>query len=299
MDYLLMDTNIYVSFYLNRDKDSVPKFADELRELIDKRRLRLVILDPIYFEFPRAVQKQIDSNTQVLNEFKRALKNLKNSMGPPINNDIKKIVGAVNSITKKLPNISEQDSRAWFETWRRRAISVPLSDQLVINVMRRLILRHPPFDSAYNAYTDGAIMEVALKPTQYISGFKPGDTIWLVSKDNHLVADDRQTRNDFVNIVSKSGFILRMDKNPAVVIKELGARITDEDAAQYEKQTAIATSTMQDLATALAILGIEASKAINKLLETTSPLERFLTKVALGIPITEDPKSETASTKDE
>lgn len=243
MDYLILDTNIFISLCLRRTESVTAPCYESIKKLLENNEIKLVVPDIVRREFQINITVQFENTKKYLKEVLNRLDlvllpfDISNSSHPwkEIDNEKKLIANNLKGILDKLKgfNINDHAKPIWDIMNHRNSEIVHITDNLVIKTYRRILERKAPAHENKNE-ADCLIIESAIDFFEQIE--RPGNRYFISfnTEDFSEPNSKEQLHPDLAPIFEK----LKIHYSPYLtkVLKEkFGQKIDDEDIEFEDK----------------------------------------------------------------
>ena len=145
MDYLVLDTNIYINLYLKRADSVTAPCLTSLSELLKTNQIKIVLPDIIKIEFLRNIEPEFETSQKflksVINQIDKIV--LPHDISGKLRQETTRNLREILSKFKNI-NIHEQIRPILYIMEHKNTVSVPTTDALILKAFRRVVEKQAP-----------------------------------------------------------------------------------------------------------------------------------------------------------
>ena len=182
MNYLVLDTNIYINLYLRRAETVTAPCLDGLSKLLETDQIKIVLPEIIKIEFKRIIEPTFKKSQEFLKEVKNNIDKiiLPHDIPDKLRQETKNNLMEILSKFKDI-NIQEQIKPILDIMKHKNTVLVEITDDLILKAYRRVLEKKAPAHNRNKkSEADCLIVESMIS---YFSGINDKEKIFFITNN--------------------------------------------------------------------------------------------------------------------
>lgn len=236
MDYLILDTNIYINLCLRRADSVTAPCLDALKKLLDENRLRIVLPEIVKIEFMRNIKPEFESSQNfiktVINNIDKIVlpHNITSALRKQTTSHLRKILSKFENM-----NVQQQIEPVIAIMDHKNTDVIQTTEKLLIHTIKRVIERRAPaHNKNKRSEADCLIVEAILS---YFSKVKDSNKVFFVTDNKSDFSDPNKSSElhpDLQHSFSKAN--IHYNPHLAKILKEHFYQDIAEADIEFEEE---------------------------------------------------------------